>query len=118
MQRTNKRMNLMESQLPKFTRESEKYSRLRLLEVLQELYLSIVMLKEDIVGILRVNFSFMEGSFKFFNCIFCRISQCYNKLHNFCNLDFISSSKFSMFSFAISSVLKGLSIVSLSVPLY
>ncbi|MFP3193943.1 MAG: PaREP1 family protein [Caldivirga sp.] len=36
----------MESQLPKFTREPEKYSRLRLLEALQELYLSIMMLKE------------------------------------------------------------------------
>jgi hypothetical protein len=37
---------IMESQLPKFTREPEKYSRLRLLEALQELYLSIEMLKE------------------------------------------------------------------------
>lgn len=37
---------IMESQLPKFTREPEKYSRLRLLESLQELYLSIEMLKE------------------------------------------------------------------------
>ncbi|AAK41617.1 PaREP1 family protein [Saccharolobus solfataricus] len=36
----------MESQLPKFLKEPEKYSRLRLLEALQELYLSIEMLKE------------------------------------------------------------------------
>ena len=36
----------MESQLPKFIKELEKYSRLRLLESLQELYLSIEMLKE------------------------------------------------------------------------
>ena len=36
----------MESQLPKFTREPEKYSRLRLLEALEELYLSLEMLKE------------------------------------------------------------------------
>ncbi|BFI75846.1 PaREP1 family protein [Sulfurisphaera ohwakuensis] len=35
----------MESQLPKFIREPEKYSRLRLLESLQELYLSVEMLK-------------------------------------------------------------------------
>ncbi|BDC17579.1 PaREP1 family protein [Acidianus sp. HS-5] len=35
----------MESQLPKFFKEPEKYSRLRLLEALQELYLSIEMLK-------------------------------------------------------------------------
>ncbi|MBB5254303.1 PaREP1 family protein [Sulfurisphaera ohwakuensis] len=35
----------MESQLPKFIKEPEKYSRLRLLESLQELYLSVEMLK-------------------------------------------------------------------------
>ncbi|BCU69851.1 PaREP1 family protein [Stygiolobus caldivivus] len=36
----------MESQLPKFIKEPDKYSGLRLLESLQELYLSIEMLKE------------------------------------------------------------------------
>ena len=36
----------MESQLPKFFKEPDKYSRLRLLEALQELYLSVEMLKE------------------------------------------------------------------------
>ncbi|BBG27895.1 hypothetical protein IC007_2450 [Sulfuracidifex tepidarius] len=37
---------IMESQLPKFAKEPEKYSKLRLLEALQELYLSVEMLKE------------------------------------------------------------------------
>ena len=36
----------MESQLPKFLKDPKKYSELRLLEAIEELYLGVKMLKE------------------------------------------------------------------------